>query len=254
MDSLQRDTAVLVCHGFTAQPKTVDHIAAFLERAGFQYEIPPLRGHGTRPEDLLGVRWQDWLEDAMAAYERLEAKTGRVLVVGHSMGALIAANVVVRYPEVPALVMVAPALEFANPAVKFLPLLGGVVKFWKASPPGIVDAQLRAQSLSDGVTYRRFPVRAFKELWDLAKLTPKELEKIRCPTLVVHSRVDEVIPASAAELAVRSLGSQDKRLKWFERSSHEMFWDLERDDLCDAIVKFLLEHSGAPQPARTHAV
>jgi carboxylesterase len=243
MDSQPKRTAVLVCHGFTAQPKTVDYLASFLQRAGFAFEIPVLRGHGSRPEDLVGVRWQDWLEDAMAAYERLEAKADRVLVVGHSMGALIAANVVVRYPEVPALVMVAPALQFVNPAVKFLPLLGGIVKFWNGGPSGIVDPALRAQSIAEAVTYKRFPVKAFKELWDLAQLTPKELEKIRCPTLVIHSRVDEVIPASAAELAVRSLGTQDRRLKWFERSSHEMFWDLERDELCETIVKFLLEHA-----------
>ena len=244
---------MLVCHGFTAQPKTVDYIGGFLERAGFTYEIPVLRGHGTRPEDLIGVRWQDWLEDAMAAYERLEAKTGRVLVVGHSMGALVAANVVVRYPNVPALVLVAPALQFVNPAVKFLPMLGGVVKFWNGGPPGIVDPKLKAESIAQGVTYKRFPVKAFKELFDLAALTPKELEKVRCPTLVIHSKVDEVIPPSASELAVRSLGAQDKRLKWFERSSHEMFWDLERDELCETIVKFLLEHSQAV-PARTHLV
>ena len=42
---MPRDTAVLVCHGFTAQPKTVDHIAGYLERAGFAYVAMDLLGY-----------------------------------------------------------------------------------------------------------------------------------------------------------------------------------------------------------------
>jgi carboxylesterase len=240
---MPRDTAVLVIHGFPANPRTVGHIAGFLERGGFAYEIPTLRGHGTRYQDLNGVRSKDWIEDAMAAYERLERAHGRVTVVGHSMGGLVAANVVAHYPQTPALVMVAPAFQFSNPAVKLLPILGKVVKYWSGGPSAVIDPKLRAESETQDIVYKRFPVKAFEELFNLSKTTPLELEKIRCPALVIHSRKDQVIPNSSAELAVKHLGSKDKRLKWFEQSGHEMFWDMERDALCETIVKFLLEHS-----------
>jgi carboxylesterase len=240
---MPRDTAVLVCHGFTAQPKTVDYIAGYLERAGFAYEIPVLRGHGTKFQDLVGVKAKDWIEDAMAAYERLEKAHGKVIVVGHSMGGLVAGNVVAHYPQTPALVMIAPAFEFANPAVKVLPLLGRFVKYWSGGPSAVIDPKLREESEAKQVVYKRFPVKAFEELFKLGKPTLLELEKIRCPALVIHSRKDQVILPGSAELAVKHLGSKDKRLKWFEQTGHEMFWDMERDALCETIVKFLLEHS-----------
>jgi carboxylesterase len=249
---MPRDTAVLVCHGFTAQPKTVDYIAGHLERAGFAYEIPTLRGHGTRYQDLNGVRAKDWIEDAMAAYERLERLHGRVAVVGHSMGGLVAGHVVAHHPQTPALVMIAPAFEFANPAVKVLPLLGRFVKYWAGGPSAVLDPALRRESDALQITYKRFPVKAFEELFKLGQPTLRELETIRCPALVIHSRKDQVILPSSAELAVKHLGSRDKRLKWFERSGHEMFWDMERDAVCETILKFLLEHSQEKPVATTN--
>ena len=76
--AVTRDTAVLMLHGFTAQPKTVDFIERYFQREGYEYEIPVLRGHATKREDLIGVRWQDWVEDALSAYSRLKAKKGKV--------------------------------------------------------------------------------------------------------------------------------------------------------------------------------
>ena len=110
-------------------------------------------------------------------------------------------------------------------------------------PSAVIDPKLREESEAKQITYKRFPVKTFEELFRLGKPTLIELEKIRCPALVIHSRKDQVILPGSAELAVKHLASKDKRLKWFEQSGHEMFWDMERDALCETIVKFLLEHS-----------
>lgn len=232
-------TAVLVVHGFTANPKTVGHIAGFLERAGLPYEIPTLRGHGQTPEALVGVRWEDWLEDAQNAYERLEKAHGRVAVVGHSMGALVAGVLAARKPKTESLVLIAPALEFANPLARFVPLLGTFFKFWKTDGSSVYDPTLRAESERQLVTYDRFAVKAFAELYKLAALAPREFERVSCPAIVVHSRKDQVIPPAAGERAFAHLGSRDKKMIWFERSGHEMFWDMERDELCQLIVNFV---------------
>jgi carboxylesterase len=78
-------------------------------------------------------------------------------------------------------------------------------------------------------------------LYAMAKLTIPKLELIKCPALVIHSLKDQVIPPAAAELALEKLGSVDKNIKWFQNSGHEMFWDMEREALCEAIVGFLNE-------------
>jgi carboxylesterase len=237
--AVSRDTAVLMLHGFPAMPKTVDFVARYFEREGYSYEIPALRGLGTKPEDLVGVRWQDWVEDALAAYTRLEKHSGAVAVIGHSMGAVTAIQLAAQKPNLKALVLVAPALKFSNPLAKFSPYLKNIMKWNDVGPSSIVDPTLRLEAERASIVYKRFPTAAFVELYTMAKLTVPKLETIKCPTLVIHPLKDTVIPPAAAELALEKLGSSDKSIQWFEHCGHEMFWDLEREALCEAIVGFL---------------
>jgi carboxylesterase len=231
---------VLVCHGFTAQPKTVGHIASFLEQAGLPYAIPTLRGHGTVWTDLRGVKWQDWVTDGLAAYSQLEQTCQHVAVVGHSMGGLVAAQIAAQKP-VSALVLVAPAFKFANPLAPLVGMLQGLIKDWKGDGSAILDPALRAQAEAENITYQQFPTAAFGELSSMAKLTPSVLPSITAPTLILHSLKDTVIPPAAADLALEKIGSQIKRIRWLQNCNHEVFWDAERDFICNEIVGFILE-------------
>ena len=234
------ELAVLICHGFPAMPKTVGHLEPYLERAGLDYAIPALRGHGTVYTDLIGVAWQDWVADALSAYDRLKAQSSRVAVVGHSMGGLVASHVAAQRP-VDSLTLVAPALKFSHPLAPLVGILAPLIKIWKSAPPVLWDAALLEQLKNDPVTYDRFPTAAFAQLWAFAKLTPEVLTRVRARALVIHSLRDETIPPKAAELALERLGSQDKRLQWFTNSRHEMFCDGERDALCESILEFVLK-------------
>jgi carboxylesterase len=231
---------VLVCHGFTAQPKTVGYIAPFLERAGLPYAIPTLRGHGTVWTDLRGVKWQDWLEDASTAYSQLEQTCERVAVVGHSMGGLVAAHLAAQKP-VAALVLVAPALKFANPLAPLVGMLQGLIRDWKGDGSAILDPTLRAQAEAEKITYQMFPTAAFGELSKMAKITPSVLPNIKAPSLILHSLKDNVIPPSAADLALERIGSTTKKIRWLQNCNHEVFWDAERDFICQETVQFILE-------------
>ncbi len=75
---------LLLLHGFTSHPVlTLGPLPKSLKEAGFGISQPALPGHGTKPEDLLGVRFQDWLLAAEKAYLELPEPRG---VVGLSMG------------------------------------------------------------------------------------------------------------------------------------------------------------------------
>lgn len=83
-------TGVLVLHGFTGSPQTVRPLALRFAEAGHSVEVPLLPGHGTKIEDMVPTRFDDWYRAASAAYSDLESRCERVVVVGLSMGGTLA--------------------------------------------------------------------------------------------------------------------------------------------------------------------
>lgn len=243
MPTPQRDTAVLVIHGFTAQPRTVEHLGVHLARAGYPFAIPTLRGHGTRCEDLEGVTWADWLADAEAAHAALARHHAGVALVGHSMGGVIAARLAARFPATPALVLVAPAFVINNPFIGLLPVVRPFMRY-AGGPPSVGDAEMLAAAA--GANYARFPTAALMQLVALGRAVRPELARVRCPSLLLHPRGDRTVREVASEIALRLLGSADKRLEWLEDIGHDVFLDRGRDAVCERIVGFLDEKLAAP--------
>jgi carboxylesterase len=84
----------LLCHGVTATTAEVRPLARRLHEAGYTVAGPLLPGHGTRPEDLNRVSWQDWVGAAEEVYQKLSARCQRIFLGGESMGAVTAARLV----------------------------------------------------------------------------------------------------------------------------------------------------------------
>ena len=65
-----------------------------------------------------------------------------------------------------------------------------------------------------------------------------ELEKVRCPTLVLGGALDPICPMEDVEEIVRALPAHLVRFERLERSSH-MFWTDEPEQLFATIREFL---------------
>jgi carboxylesterase len=230
---------VLVLHGLTSSLASVTPIADRLAQHGIPCAVPWLRGHGTRPEDLVGVTWRDWHADASAALDTLLVQCDCAAVVGLSMGALVALHLALERPErLRAVVAVAPALRQAHPLAPLVPFVAPFRRFLTVPARGYSEAT-RAQ-LAQG--YSRLPTSAFLSLVAYARWLEPRLAAVRTPTLIVQSRVDRVIrPDSATRIHAR-LGCADKQLCWFERSGHEMLVDCEADTVLDAVEAFVLAY------------
>jgi carboxylesterase len=235
---------VLVLHGLTSSLASVTPVAERLEARGLPCAVPWLRGHGTRPEDLVGVTWRDWYADAADALDALLMRCDYAAVVGLSMGGLVALHLALERPErLRAVVAVAPALRQAHRLAPLVPFVAPFRHYLSMPPNGYSDAT--KQRLAEG--YPRLPTSAFLSLVAYARWLEPRLDAVRTPTLIVHSRVDRVIhPDSATRIHAR-LGCADKELCWFERSGHEMLVDCEAEAVLDAVETFVLARQ-PPQP------
>jgi len=82
--------SVLLLHGFSSTPQELKELGKYLANEGITIYAPLLPGHGTKPEDMLTVSWQDWINCAEDGIKKLEENSDEIYVIGSSMGANIA--------------------------------------------------------------------------------------------------------------------------------------------------------------------
>jgi len=213
------------------------------ERLRMPYRMPILRGHNTRPEDLRGVEWRDWFDDAAAALRDLRKECEHVAVCGLSMGGLVALHLAAHFPDdVACVATIAAALRINNRLIRLSPVLARVLRnrMWQGNPAtGYADTTL----LSTNTNYRSFPLDALVSLYRYGPIVEQMLPRVHAPLLVIHSHRDLVIKPISANVIHARAGSIDKQLLWFERSGHEMLQDLEAADVVAAIEAFIRERA-----------
>jgi carboxylesterase len=221
---------LLLLHGFTSHPLlTLGPLPQVLREAGFAVSQPALPGHGTRPENLLKVRWQDWLLAAREAYAALPEPRG---VVGLSMGALLAAHLAAERPT-RALVALAPALALKSPLAPLAPLLAWLIPRFPG-PDSIRDPELKKANPN----YPYFPTRSVLELLALMRRTPEVLPKVQAPALVVEAGQDRVV--QGVRRYYELLGSPRKDYRVFSESGHDLLLDRDRETVARVVRDWLI--------------
>jgi len=241
---------VLNLHGFTSSLDCVNGLNPYIEALGLPYRMPVLRGHMQTPEALVGVTWRDWYADAEAALRDLLTEADKAVVVGLSMGGLVALQLAAEHPDqVDSIALVAAALKLRNPlapgnALAFLqPLVRKLVRWWPM-PPNYADKELEKYDTN----YDRAPMDAILSFLEYTAYVEGRLPEVKAHALIIQSYKDQTVDPKSAQIIHDRIASADKRIVWFEQSHHEMMRDLEREKVFETIQVFLKERLAKVQP------
>lgn len=236
---------VLVIHGFTATLDSVNPLVESLEKQQIPVSAPLLKGHGgPSPEKLRGVTWGDWLLDAETAFHELSGKVDKIIVAGHSMGALVALNLAAKYQggKLDSVVLAAPAFRLVSlfgpgrPFHFMVPLLKVFIKSW-----GLNVAESDRNKKGIPVHYTWAPTDAIKSFFDLISFTESRLDEIRCPMLIIHNRHDQTVRQDSLDIVYHGVATDtaEKEFVWLERSEHQMFCDSEKQKVIGDAIAFI---------------
>jgi carboxylesterase len=228
---------VLILHGFTASRATVEALVPQAEALGLPWRLPQLRGHWTAPADLVGVTYEDLVEDARAALVDLRGEAERVAVIGLSVGGVLTLDLALRQVnDIDSLVVLAPALRYVNPLARFAPLVARVMKTAKNEPDqAFADSALVARAGN----YTTFPSATFVSIERAGRRLEAALPGIKLPLLIIGARSDRVVSPEVAQIVHDRAGSTHKELVWFERSGHELLLDCEASAVAERVGLFL---------------
>ena len=241
------NSGVLLFHGIHGTPDNFLLLLAELRRRGIDYHAPMLGGDRPGPATGLGMTDAHLAMHAERAYSVLSRRCDRIVVVGHSLGAVQATDVASRQP-VAGLVLISPAYRvtqrwYLPPSMEawtrtLAPVLPLLPKF---SPARINDPE----GLAMYAGLRTFPLSTVNALIDYSPDVLDRANTVRAPVLALLCRNDEVVDVPSAEAGVQSLASAEKRVVWYERSNHTPFLDYDREDAVRNIVDFIVERLSA---------
>jgi len=234
------EPALLAIHGFGGTPLEVRLVVEVAAALGLEAYAPLLPGHGTNARDLARTRYDDWLRAAETAFDSVRGSSRRVVVIGLSLGSLLAAELAVKHPdEVCALGMLANATRLTSPfpalALRLVDRFHVPDFYVPKAGPDIGDPEARATHQ----TYGLQPVRAAIEVLRAGERIEGLLGGIRAPAFIAHGARDMVCPVANAERVAQKLGSADKTVVILPRSHHIVTRDYDREILRRALMDFV---------------
>ena len=224
-------TGVLFIHGFTGGNYEVRPFVDFLkQQTDWQISVPTLPGHGVKP-DLSKVTAASWMMEAELAFRKLQKEVDRVIVVGFSMGGLIAMYLALRY-KVDKLILLSAAEKYISPWIllkDFGILLAEPVKKY---PPNtfyhLYDYKLK-----------HTPMHATREFLRIVKTVEPYYELIKTPVCLVQGKNDGIVPFSTANYLYESLGSEKKKLIISDLGKHHICYSEDCDKWFEEVWEFM---------------
>jgi acylglycerol lipase len=245
---------VVIAHGFAEHGGRYAAVAERLVAAGIAVRAPDHRGHGLSDGKRTSiVRFADYVDDlsTVIAQARERWPSLHLVLLGHSMGGLIAVDLAVRQ-TIPfeGLVLSAPA---ACPReVSKLTLAIGRALSRVAPNTGVLRLPLNRISRDPAVVdaYNndplvfRTPIRArlAAEMLDAMDRIDAGLPSLRVPLLVMQGTADGLVDPGCGPHVYDRAGSPDKTLKVYDGLWHEIFNEPERDHVLGDLTSWLGTH------------
>jgi len=220
MAELER-IGILLLHGFAGARSELSPLPELLERRGFIVSVPVLPGHESTRKDLSRSKYSDWIRLAMDAAVELNGRCSELVVIGFSMGGLVAINI---YRE----------LE-----IKKLILINTPVYYW--------DISRIIKNLASNFKFylnkyftvsTTIPFRALAEFLKILRKTRPLFADIRCPALIIQTLDDDTVNHRSAGYIFRSVKGE-KVLREYETGGHVLFGSEVASDVFLDIEAFL---------------
>jgi carboxylesterase len=224
---------VLLVHGYTATAAEVRPFARKLHEKGFTVGGPLLAGHGSRPEDLNRVRWQDWVESGEKSYRLLTTRCETVFLGGQSMGGLVALFLAGSHPDARGVLLYAPAIRLTMSASDRV-LLYASSLFLAHTERRELDASEQWQGY-----HPELPLKGIIQLLRFQEAVRNRLSLIGQPVIVFQGRKDLTVAPDAGDIILRGVRSAIKEHHWMDESAHPILLDRELDSVTDLSLDFI---------------
>lgn len=234
---------VLVAHGYGEHSGRYGHVLDRLVGDGAVVYAPDHQGHGrSEGERVLVHDMEDVVEDLdqVRRVARNEHPDLPIVLLGHSMGGLIAARYAQRHPDVLA------GLVLTGPVVGGSPAIFGLLEY-DPIPEVPIDPAVLSRDPAVGEAYAADPLvwhgafkrptlEAFVAAVDAIAAGPGFGE---LPVLWIHGEDDQLVPLDSTRPVMETLAGSDHTTRIDPGARHEILNETHRAEVLDDVAAFV---------------
>jgi alpha-beta hydrolase superfamily lysophospholipase len=244
--------SVVLVHGMGEYMGRYEHVARFFVEQGFAVYGQDHRGHGHSEGVRCYVdRFDDYVED-LQELVAMASQHGRPIMIGHSMGGLIAFCYALQHPEsLQALILSSPMLSMTSLQKAGNRMLASVLSVLAPTlqiPAGIPadkvcrDPEAIKQYATDKLVLKAVTPRW---LWESHKtysaVQQGQAANLELPALFLQAGADILVDAEVTRAVFNLVGHDRKAFKLYPGFHHEIFNDPGRDEVFRDIMAWLHE-------------
>lgn len=218
-------TSYVLIHGLAGSRSELSHLHNYLTHKGLNVYYVVLKGHEKSNRELSKTTYIDWLTSAQQQIAPLARQYEKIVVIGFSMGGLIAANL------------------YNSFLFEKIVLVNTPIHYWDIKKIiGNIYKDLVARSYSNIKRYFTAstdkPFNTLIQFLILLNKSKRRFAHIKCDALVLQSKNDDTVHASSADYIYKALQGK-KQLKYYNGGSHNIFKSEINDTVCEDIYKFI---------------
>jgi len=208
---------VLLVHGLLDCPFSLKDLGAHLQANGILCRSLLLPGHGTKPEDLLSVSFQDWINTVAYGVRSLQKEVDYLYLAGYSTGAALSIYQALQNPAISGIILLAPAIRIKVPINRVIAF--HALKKWLHINH---DQWIYKIDEEDYAKYLSLPFNAVNQVAALtdALKNVSEQHTLACPMLMAVSLEDETINSEKAVRFFSGSHHPDSKLLLYTRTPH----------------------------------
>ncbi|HEY0602398.1 MAG TPA: alpha/beta fold hydrolase [Herpetosiphonaceae bacterium] len=239
----QASWLAVLAHGYGEHIGRYAHVAAALQAAGAAVVGPDHEGHGrSAGERAVITDFEDVVADLHQVAQHTAARYVGLpqVLIGHSMGGLIAARYAQRYGgELSALVLSGPMFGAHELVTQLLSL--------ETIPDVPLDPSVLSRDAAVGTAYAADPLvwhgpfqrpmlQAMASALDATAAGPSLGD---LPTLWVHGEADQLVPLALTRPLMEQLRGTHFEEHIFAEAQHEVFNEINRDEVLHVVIDFV---------------
>lgn len=222
----QNRLGCLIIHGFGGSIYEVEPLAEHLNEKGYDVLCPHLKGHTGQRRDMKNAVYGDWIESAEKELLKLKENTEEIVIIGFSMGGLIAINLACKY-DIKGIVTINTPIYYWNLKRVMLNLMRDL----KNRRTDYFKRYMRANKNS--------PIPAMYNFLLLLKQTKPQICHVDCPALIIQANDDDTVRKASVDYIYSNLSSAHKEIKLYDNGGHLILRSQEAAQVIKDVEMFL---------------